>query len=75
MKLGARVKKFYQGAGEGGYLYETPLLVLLGAIVSLLLGSLLPKPWNTFLLVIFGVIVILFLIYNFFFAGWRPKRK
>jgi hypothetical protein len=75
MKSSPRVKKIFQGGREGGYLYEIPLLVLLVAIVALVLGSWFPKPWNIILLLALALVVILFLVYNFFFAGWRPKRK
>ena len=75
MKSSVRGYNFCHGRGEGGYLYEIPLLVLLVAIVSIILGSLIPQPWNIILIAAFALIVILFFIYNFFFAGWRPKKK
>jgi len=75
MKSNLRVKKIFPSGGEGGYLYEIPLLVLLVAVVGIGLGSWIPAPWNLILLSALGLVVILFLIYNFFFAGWRPKGK
>lgn len=60
---------------EGGYLYEIPLIVMLCAIVVAIVGPMLPEPWKTILFAVFGAVAALFLVYHFFFAGWRAKNK
>ncbi len=75
MKSSPRFAKVCRIRGEGGYLYEIPLLVLLLALVVIVFGSWIPAPWNMILLGALALAFVLFLIYNFFFAGWLPKRK
>ena len=58
-----------------GYLYEVPIVVLLASVVAGLAGPLLPKPWKTVLFAALGLLVGVFLIYHFFFAGWRARHK
>ena len=58
-----------------GYLYEVPMIVILASVVAGLVGPLVPEPWKTVLFAALGVLVAVFLIYHFFFAGWLARHK
>lgn len=61
---------------QAGYLFEFPLLVLLTAAVAAIVTPLLPAPWDLIPIAALAATWGIFLIYNFFFAGWLPgKRK
>ena len=60
---------------QSGYLYEVPIIILLASVVAGLVAPLLPEPWKTVLFAALGVLVAVFLIYHFFFAGWRARHK
>lgn len=60
---------------QNGYLYEVPMIVILCAVAAALVGPLVPEPWKTVLFAALGVLVAVFLIYHFFFAGWLARHK
>ena len=60
---------------EAGYLWEIPLLVILTTVVASLVTPLLPAPWNLIPIAVLVLAWVVFLVYNFFFAGWLPGRR
>jgi hypothetical protein len=60
---------------QAGYLYEIPLMVIVAAIVFGVLYPRLGEPWNDLLLAGLAAVVLLFLGYNWFAAGWQPGRR
>jgi len=61
--------------GQQGYLHEFPILVFICALAVLFTAPYLPSPYDTVLYCILGIIVITFIIYHYFFAGYLPPKE
>lgn len=61
-------------SGQGGYLYEIPLMVILAAVFFSVVYPCLGEPWNHLLLGGLVIIFLFFIFYNCFAAGWQPGR-
>ena len=59
---------------QTGYLYEIPLLAIAAAIVFGILYPRLGEPWNYLFMAALALVVLLFVGYNRFAAGWQPGR-
>lgn len=59
---------------EGGYLYEIPLLFILGTIFFSALYPHLESPWNHLALGGLILLGLAFYLYNRFAAGWQPRH-
>ncbi len=76
MALQGRGTSLFRACGkEAGYLWEIPLLLILVAVVVSVVAPLLPSPWNLIPIALLVAACIFFLIYNFFFSGWLPRKR